>query len=289
MQCTLGRVEAKRSNRDVAAVDGLLATAKEAANAAVRVHRVAAQRGGGRWIDEKTGHSDFVSDVDMAAQEAAVAVIAARHPDHRVLAEEDGGGREGAPDTDCLWLVDPLDGTTNFLHGHPYYAASVAVWDGEGPLAAAVEAQALGKVWTAARMRGARENGEPIRVSRTDGIERFLVGTGFPFKAHELLPGYLAELDRVLRSTAGVRRTGAAAIDLAYVANGILDGFWESRLAPWDYAAGMLLVAEAGGVVERVEGGGVGVAPGSVIAANSVEGVGWLRGVVGGGSDAGSG
>ncbi|MDE2796762.1 MAG: inositol monophosphatase family protein [Gemmatimonadota bacterium] len=279
------RVEAKRSNPDESRAARLLATAKEAANAAARVHREAARRGGGRWIDEKTAHSDFVSDVDMAAQEAAVAVIAARHPDHRVLAEEDGGGREGAPDTDRLWLVDPLDGTTNFLHGHPYYAASVAVWDGEGPLAAAVEAQALGKVWTAARMRGARENGEPIRVSRTDRIERFLVGTGFPFKAHELLPGYLAELDRVLRSTAGVRRTGAAAIDLAYVANGILDGFWESRLAPWDYAAGMLLVAEAGGVVERVEGGGVGVVAGSVIAANSVEGVGWLRGVVVGGSD----
>lgn len=260
--------------------DRLLATAKAAANAAARVHREAARQGGGRWIDEKTAHSDFVSDVDMAAQEAAVAVIAARHPDHGVLAEEDGGGREGAPDTDRLWLVDPLDGTTNFLHGHPYHAASVAVWDGEGPLAAAVEAQALGKVWTAARGLGAWENGEPIRVSRTDRIERFLVGTGFPFKAHELLPGYLAELDRVLRRTAGVRRTGAAAIDLAYVANGILDGFWESRLAPWDYAAGVLLVAEAGGVVERVEGGGVGVEAGSVIAANSVEGLGWLRGVV---------
>ena len=123
-------------------------------------------------------------------------------------------------------------------------------------------------------------------MSRTDRVKRFLVGTGFPFKAHELLPGYLAELDRVLRSTAGVRRTGAAAIDLAYVANGILDGFWESRLAPWDYAAGVLLVAEAGGVVERMEGGAVGVAAGSVIAANSVKGVGWLRGVVGGGTDA---
>ena len=209
-----------------------------------------------------------------------MAVIAARHPDHAIMAEEDGGGREGAPGNDYLWLVDPLDGTTNFLHGHPYHAASVAVWDGEGPLAAAVAAQALGKVWTAARGRGAWENGERIRVSRTERIERFLVGTGFPFKAHELLPGYLGELDRVLRRTAGVRRTGAAAIDLAYVANGILDGFWESRLAPWDYAAGVLLVTEAGGAVERVEGGGVGVEAGSVIAANSVEGVGRLRGVI---------
>ena len=265
-------------------VDRLLATAKEAAHAAARIHREAALHGGGRWIDEKTAHSDFVSDVDLAAQEAVMAVIAARHPDHAIMAEEDGGGREGAPGNEYLWLVDPLDGTTNFLHGHPYHAASVAVWDGEGPLAAVVAAQALGKAWTATRGRGARENGERIRVSSTDRIERFLVGTGFPFKAHELLPGYLAELDRVLRRTAGVRRTGAAAIDLAYVANGILDGFWESRLAPWDYAAGVLLVTEAGGVVERVEGGGVGVEAGSVIAANSVEGAGWLRRVVAAGS-----
>ena len=280
--------EVKQSNPDVPAVDHLLATAKEAANAAALVHREAERRGGGRWIDEKTAHSDFVSDVDMAAQVAAMAVIAARHPDQAIMAEEDGGGREGAPDTEYLWLVDPLDGTTNFLHGHPYHAASVAVWDAEGAVAAAVDAQALGKVWTAARGGGAWENGERIRVSRTDRVERFLVGTGFPFKAHELLPGYLGELDRVLRRTAGVRRTGAAAIDLAYVANGILDGFWESRLAPWDYGAGVLLVAEAGGVVERVEGGGVGVEAGSVIAANSVEGVGWLRGAVGGRSDAGN-
>ena len=263
-------------------VDRLLATARETASAAAGIHREAAQRGGGRWIDEKTAHSDFVSDVDMAAQEAAMAVIEARHPEHAILAEEEGGGREGEPGNDHLWLVDPLDGTTNFLHGHPYHAASVAVWDGEGPLAAVVEAHALGKVWTAARGRGAFENGERIRVSRTTRLDRYLLGTGFPFKNHALLPEYLAELDRVLRCTAGVRRAGAAAIDLAYVANGILDGFWESRLAPWDYAAGVLLVTEAGGVVERVERGGIGPIAGSVIAANSAVGLEGLRGVLGG-------
>ncbi len=259
----------------------LLATATEAARAAARIHREAARRGGGRWVDVKTASSDFVSDVDMAAQEAAMGVIAARHPGHAILAEEEGGGRDGAPGNEVLWLIDPLDGTTNFLHGHPYYAASVAVWDGEGPLAAAVEAQALGKVWTAARGRGAHENGERIRVSRTGRIERFLLGTGFPFKAHALLPTYLLELDRALRRTAGVRRTGAAAIDLAYVANGILDGFWESRLAPWDYGAGVLLVTEAGGVAERVEGGTVGTVPGSVLAANSGASLAELRRVLG--------
>ena len=100
---------------------------------AARIHREAAHRGDGGWIDEKTTSSDFVSDVDMAAQEAAMSVIEAQHPEHAILAEEEGGGRDGATDNNYLWLVDPLDGTTNFLHGHPYHAASVAVWDGEGP------------------------------------------------------------------------------------------------------------------------------------------------------------
>ena len=263
-------------------VEHLLETATWAARAAANVHREAATRGGGRWIDEKTTSSDFVSDVDVAAQEAAMAVIASRHPDHAILAEEEGGGRDGAPGGEHLWLVDPLDGTTNFLHGHPYHAASVAVWDRDGPLAATVDAPALDTVWTAARGRGAHENGEPIRVSRTRRMERFLLGTGFPFKAHALLPAYLDEFDRALRRTAGIRRTGAAAIDLAYVANGILDGFWESRLAPWDYGAGVLLVTEAGGAAERVEGGPLGTVPGSVLAANSGAALAELRGVLGG-------
>ena len=264
-------------------VEHLLATATSAARAAALIHSEASGRGGEQWVDVKTASSDFVSDVDMAAQDAAMEVIAARHPDHAILAEEEGGGRDGTPGNEHLWLVDPLDGTTNFLHGHPYYAASVAVWDGEGPLAAAVDAPALGKVWTAARGRGAHENGGQIRVSSTGRIDRFLLGTGFPFKAHSLIPAYLQQLDRALRRTAGVRRTGAAAIDLAYVANGILDGFWESRLAPWDYGAGVLLVTEAGGVVERAEGGPVGLDAGSVIAANSAEALAGLRRVLGGG------
>ena len=191
----------------------------EAARVAALIHREASRRGGGQWVHEKTTSSDFVSDVDMAAQEAAMAVIATRHPHHAILAEEDGGGRDGALGTEYIWLVDPLDGTTNFLHGHP-------------------------------------------------------------FKAHDVMDTYLRELDRALRHTSGVRRTGAAAIDLAYVANGILDGFWETRLAPWDFGAGILLVTEAGGVVERIEGGPVDTVAGSVIAANSADGLEGLRGVI---------
>lgn len=259
----------------------LLETATLAARAAALVHEDAAGKGGGRWVDVKTAASDFVCDVDLAAQRAALEVITTRHPDHAVLAEEEGGGQDAKPGNDCIWLVDPLDGTTNFLHGHPFHAASVAVWDGTGPLAAAVDARALGKVWTALRGRGAHENGERMQVSRTTRFSRFLIGTGFPFKSHEFLDRFLPELGRMLRQTSGVRRTGAASVDLAYLAGGILDGFWEHRLGPWDYGAGVLLVSEAGGAVERIKGGPVGLDAGSVLAANSVEGLQMLRGVLG--------
>lgn len=263
------------------AVERLLATATLAARAAARLHRDAARDGGHRRVDAKTLHNDFVTEVDIAAQEAALAVIRARHPGHSIMAEEEGGEHPGAPGTGYVWLVDPLDGTTNYMHRHPYHAASVAVWDAGGPLAAAVDAQALGKVWTAVRGRGACEDTRPTRVSRTADMRAFLLGTGFPFKAHDVMEPYLRQLGRALRKTSGVRRTGAAAIDLAYVANGILDGFWEARLAPWDFGAGVLLVTEAGGAVERVEGGPVGPAPGSVMAANSARALARLRAILG--------
>ena len=262
-------------------VERLLATATEAARAAARIHGDAAREGGHRRAGAKTMHSDFVTDIDMAAQHAALAVIRARHSDHAIIAEEEGGEHAGAPDTGYIWLVDPLDGTTNYMHRHPCHAASVAVWDARGPLAAAVDAQALSKVWTAARGGGARENGQPVCVSRTADLRAFLLGTGFPFKAHDVMEPYLRQLERALRHTSGVRRTGAAAIDLAYVANGILDGFWEARLAPWDFGAGVLLVTEAGGTVERVEGGAIGPTAGSVMAANSAGALKRLREMLG--------
>ena len=193
-------------------------------------------------------------------------------------------GPRGPPGANTIWLVDPLDGTTNFLHGHPFHAASVAVWDGDGPLAAAVDAHALGKVWTAARGHGAHDNGIRMQVSRTASRARLLVGTGFPFKSHEFLDRFLPELGTMLRHTSGVRRTGAASVDLAYLAGGILDGFWEHRLGPWDYGAGVLLVAEAGGVAERIEGGPVGLTAGSVLAANSTATLAELRALMQGSS-----
>ena len=261
----------------------LLETARISAAAAARVHQDHLGRGGASWTGEKTAPSDFVSDVDLAAQEAALSVISARYPDHHIMAEEEGPDDEptgSAQGGTPVWIVDPLDGTTNYLHGHPFYAASVAVWDEKGPVAGVVHAPALDRVWEAVRGGGARENDEPISVSDEPRLARSLIGTGFPFKALESVDGYLAQFKRVLSSTAGIRRAGAAAIDLAYVANGTLDAFWELHLQPWDVGAGILLVSEAGGAVARVEGGPVTTDPGTVIAANSPERLAELRNVV---------
>jgi len=258
----------------------LLETASLAAAAAAAVHRSQAGPGGIHWTAEKSSSSDFVSSVDIAAQQAALEVIRDRHPSHRTLAEEDGGDREGSAGGVPTWIVDPLDGTTNYLHGHPFYAASVAVWDAEGPLAGAVHAPVLGKRWEALRGGGATEDGRPLAVSATRDPRRFLVGTGFPFKALHALDSYLAQLARVLRSTSGIRRAGAASVDLAYVASGILDGFWELFLEPWDVGAGILLITEAGGCVSRLEGGPVDLATGTVLAANSPAGLEALRAIV---------
>ncbi len=305
--------------------DTLLATAMEAARAAADIHREGLAQGERRRIASKSWRNDFVTDVDLAAQEAALAIIRNRHPQHAILAEEElvegelvegedgtalplatgtanaerrvgqredfpaeSGGSAAERDTahagdaappapPLLWIVDPLDGTTNFMHGHPFHAASVAVRDSRGPLAATVHAQALDRVWTATRGGGAFENGQPVRVSSVRETSGFLVGTGFPFKTPHLMDDYLRQLGAVLRATSGVRRAGAAAIDLAYVANGVLDGFWEMRLAPWDFAAGELLVAEAGGAAERIEGGPLGIDAGSVVAANSAAALAELR------------
>jgi len=234
----------------------LALTALAAADAAAAVHR----RDQGRIVLEgasEKGRADYVSKTDMDAQAAALAVIRSRHPGHLVLAEEDErpvaervAGWDGSP----MWVVDPLDGTANFLHGHPQYAASVAVAVDGRPVAGAVVAPATGERWWAARGEGAFRGGVPIRVSPRRPLRDALVGTGFPFKLLERLPEYLGQLDRVLRGSAGVRRAGAAALDLCYLAQGSLDAFWELFLHPWDFAAGWLIVEEAGGVMAKEDG-----------------------------------
>ena len=252
-------------------VDHLLRTAREAAEAAARIHR---RDAGYITLAGATvkARADYVSKTDLDAQEAALEVIHANHPDHTILAEESDEPLEdqlarwdGRP----LWIVDPLDGTANFLHEHPHYCASVAVAVEGQPVAGAIVSGSTGERWWASAGRGAFKSGKRIRVSNERPLIEALVGTGFPFKMLELMPEYLSQLDRVLRSASGVRRAGSAALDMCYLAQGSLDAFWEEILMPWDFAAGMILVQEAGGVLTRSDGSDLEIAPGTVRGANS--------------------
>ena len=245
----------------------LLEVAMAAARAAAAVH--SAHHGRTRVADWSTkGVSDFVSHVDHEAEAETLRVIRSSYPDHGVLAEEGSPRTPAAEAGEWLWIVDPLDGTTNFLHGYPEYCASVAVARGDELLAGAVVASARGDEYTAALGLGARRNDEVIRVSSIDRLEHALIGTGYPFKALDRLPEYQDQFARVLRSTSGIRRAGSAALDLCHVGAGWFDGFWELHLAPWDIAAGSLVVREAGGVITRLETGGRLLAGGGYLAGN---------------------
>ncbi len=198
------------------------------------------------------GRNDFVSEVDRMAEQEIIGVIHRHYPDHAILAEE--SGRSGEHDT--VWIIDPLDGTTNFLHGFPTFAVSIACQQ-KGRLEHAVVYDPMRQeLFTATRGSGAHLDNHRIRVSKQRTLEGALIGTGFPFRSnmHYIEP-YLAMLKAAMLSTAGVRRPGAAALDLAYVAAGRIDGFWEIGLAPWDTAAGTLLIQEAGGRIGTLTGG----------------------------------
>jgi myo-inositol-1(or 4)-monophosphatase len=251
----------------------LLSTARDAADAAARVHLENLGRVRIEEADQK-GHSDFVSRVDLESQAAALAVIRNRFPEHRILAEEEDGraGPSSWQDGEApVWIVDPLDGTTNFLHGHPAFCASVGVLFEGRPAAGAVATAATGERWWAATGEGAFRNGERIRVSGLDGLDRALVGSGFPFKRMDLLGEYLDQLGRVLEATSGVRRGGSAALDLCYLAQGSFDVFWELFLSPWDVAGGTVILEEAGGIIRRPRGAPMDFGPegGAVLAGNS--------------------
>jgi myo-inositol-1(or 4)-monophosphatase len=260
-------------------LDRWLATAREAADAAARVHRRWSGRIDIRGADTK-GFSDFVSRVDLESQEAALGVIRARHPDHRILAEEGGEDGPGPDDGTPLWVVDPLDGTTNFLHGHPNHAASVAVAVGGRPVAACVHAAATGERWTARLGGGARRNGRPVKVSAPRGWEQSLISTGFTFKGGNEIDRFVRQFAAVRRAGAGIRRCGAAAVDLCYLADGRYEGFWEGFLSPWDYAAGWLVAEEAGGVARRLDGGPLGLEAGSLLVANHPDTLSGLLGLL---------
>ncbi len=197
------------------------------------------------------GRNDFVSEVDRTAEQEIIGIIRHHYPDHAVLAEE--SGRSGESDT--VWIIDPLDGTTNFLHGFPTFAVSIACQQ-KGRLEHAVVYDPMSQeLFTASRGAGAHLENYRMRVSKQRSLEGALIGTGFPFRANtRYIDAYLQMLKAAMLSTAGVRRPGAAALDLAYVAAGRIDGFWELGLSPWDTAAGTLLIQEAGGLIGTLTG-----------------------------------
>jgi len=194
--------------------------------------------------------SDYVTEVDRAAEAAAIDVLAKAYPDHAILAEESGAS--GA--SDYTWIIDPLDGTTNFIHGFPQYAVSIGLRHRHILTQAVVFDPTRNELFTASRGRGAFLNDRRIRVAKRTRMSDALIGTGFPFRELAHLEEYTRMFKAVVAATAGVRRAGAAALDLAYVAAGRLDGFWEIGLSPWDMAAGCLLILEAGGLVTDLDG-----------------------------------
>jgi myo-inositol-1(or 4)-monophosphatase len=258
---------------------GLLSVALEAAQAAATVIRDAAPRVRDIVWREK-GATDFVSEVDLTAEMRILEIVRRHLPHAAILAEETASTI--APDalrSGVVFVIDPLDGTTNFLHGYPEYAVSIGVLV-NGSLAAGVVLDVpANESFTATAGGGAQLNGAPIRVSTIDNPQRALFGTGFPFVRDEEIAPYVAQLARVMAGAAGVRRAGAAALDLASVACGRFEGFWEMRLSPWDIAAGMLLVREAGGVVTTFEGAECPVARTSVVAGSAAMHP-WLLGTI---------
>ena len=219
-----------------------------------------------KLVWESKGRSDFVSEVDKASEREIVAVIKARLPDAIILGEELSPTAVAGKGT--VVIADPLDGTTNFLHGYPEYSVSIAIAR-DGVLCAGVVLNVpRGDEFTAVRGGGAFLDGQRIHVSNLREPGRALIGTGFPFKSLDLMPRYLEQFDLVMRGTAGIRRAGSAALDLSNVACGRFDAFWELVLAPWDVAAGMLVVQEAGGIVTDLAGNPAQVNAGSFVAGN---------------------
>ncbi len=215
----------------------------------------------------RKSHSDFVSEVDSNAEEVIIKVILEAYPKHSILAEESGAtGDQDEPE--YQWIIDPLDGTTNFLHGFPQYSVSIALKH-RGVLTQAVVYDPTGnELFTASRGRGAYLNDHRLRVSKRNQLSECLIGTGIPFRELKHMDTYLSMLKDIIPRVAGIRRPGSAALDLAYVAAGRYDGFWELGLAPWDMAAGCLLITEAGGLVGDLEGNETYLESGNIIAGN---------------------
>jgi myo-inositol-1(or 4)-monophosphatase len=214
-------------------------------------------------VREKAAN-DFVSEVDQEAERVIIRTLLDAYPDHSILAEESGA----AGRSEYQWIVDPLDGTTNFIHGFPQYAVSIALMHRGALSQAVIYDPTRNDLFTASRGRGAFLNETRIRASKRTQLRTSLIGTGFPVRSLHHLDTYTGMLRDMIGATSGVRRAGAASLDLAYVAAGRLDGFWELSLGPWDMAAGALLVTEAGGLIGDLEGNDGYLASGNVVAGN---------------------
>ena len=238
-------------------------------NIAVRAARKAgsiinrAALAGGLNVRSKRA-KDYVTEIDSAAEQAIIDIVKKAYPEHGFLAEESGAA---ATDAEYVWIIDPIDGTTNFIHGFPQYCTSIGIQH-RGAMAHAVIYDPVGnELFTASKGRGAFLNDRRIRVSTLAKLGEALVGTGFPFKELGRLDLYLRQMERMMRTCSGVRRAGAAALDLASVACGRLDAFWELGLSPWDMAAGALLIQEAGGLVGDLDGEQTFLESGDIVAA----------------------
>ncbi len=197
--------------------------------------------------------NDFVTEVDQAAEQAIIDILLVAYPGHAIWAEE-SGRTQGAQDSDYVWIIDPLDGTTNFIHGLPIYCVSIALAVKGRVEQAVVFDPTRNDLFTATRGRGAFMNDRRLRVSKRVRLQECLISTGFPFRPGDDFKTYLSMMSEVMQRSAGLRRPGAAALDLAYVAAGFTDAFFETGLQPWDVAAGSLLVTEAGGLVGNLTG-----------------------------------
>src|SRR5215469_4185494 len=239
----------------------LLATAQEGAR---RAGQLLAQR----YLSERTieykGRIDLVTDADKASETELIQFVHGRFPDHTILAEEAGLQSRG----EIRWFIDPLDGTTNYSHRVPHFCVSVGVQAAGELQAAAIYDPLRDELFSAARGRGATLNGSPLRVSSVDSLERSLLCTGFPYDVRERPEVPLGLFNRLIRYAQGVRRLGSAALDLAYVAAGRFDGFFEFGLKAWDVAAGALLVSEAGGVITGIDGTPLNLHRGDLMASN---------------------
>jgi myo-inositol-1(or 4)-monophosphatase len=214
-------------------------------------------------VKEKAAN-DFVSEVDHEAEQAIIRTLLEAYPDHSILAEESGASGK----SDYEWIIDPLDGTTNFLHGLPQFAVSIALRHRGIITQAVIYDPTRNDLYTATKGRGAFLNETRIRVSKRAHLKPSLIGTGFPYRQIDHLDTYLAMMRDMICNTAAIRRPGSASLDLAAVAAGRMDGFWELGLSPWDIAAGALLILEAGGMVGDLEGNSSYMESGHIVAGN---------------------